>query len=413
MEKSKEQQIYEKVFAPVAMDFACWVTEEAVKRGVKRLYFLARDGYQSFLAADFMVKKRGLPLECRYLEGSRYAWRLPEYALLEEEKILDRICIGGIDVTLRKILRRGGLTEEEAEKTASSAGLKEILDRKLSYSETRQMAKRLSGNPLLISYIKEHSERAYESVIGYFRQEGLFEDINFAVADSGWTGSVQQTLSRLLDSARPGAGREVEGYYFGLYELPAEADPKKYHVFFFRPYKDTGKKSRFSNCLFEAVFSEERGQTVGYERKEGRFSPVRETEFNPNRDRIAANVSCLREQLRTWDYCGTDTKLHMKRLLRLMSHPEEDEAEIMGSYLFSDDVWGSSLQKVARDLTEAEIKTHHPLKRLMLMKGGRGVFKDSAWIEGSIVKNGRNTGRHLFNARLYKKLIYLRKKRKS
>lgn len=414
MEKTGEQQIYEDIFAPAAMEFAAWILDQSVKDGTERLYFLARDGYQIWLAAKTTAEKKRIPVECRYLEGSRFAWRLPQYGLLGDRAI-DMICTGGIDVTLRKILRRGGLDEAETVKTAEELGLENDLDRKLTYSETTGLSAALKKSATLRRCIKSRSEEARENALGYFRQEGLFDNVRYAVADSGWTGSIQQTLGELLDIEKPGISKELRGYYFGLYQLPEGADKERYSAFYFEPYKDIGRKARFSNCLFEAVFSEPRGMTLGYEKRDGRFVPVRETEYNPNRERIEKNIDTLKNMLACEDFTEKHsvkkTGEAMKRMERLMSRPGKEEAEIMGSYLFSDDVHGTHLQKAARDLTEDEIKAHHPLRRLLLMKGiVKGELADSAWIEGSVAKYGKHTAWHLLNARIYKYIIYIRKR---
>ena len=76
------------------------------------LYFLARDGYQMYLAARQLCKQYDLDIECRYLKVSRYAVRVPEYHLLGE-RCLERICVGGIDVTFEKIMQRAALTDKE------------------------------------------------------------------------------------------------------------------------------------------------------------------------------------------------------------------------------------------------------------------------------------------------------------
>ena len=100
-----EKEIYERVLAPTLYEFVLWVLQEALPSGKKRLYFLARDGYQMYLAAQQLCKQYDLDIECRYLKVSRYAVRVPEYHLLGE-RCLERICVGGIDVTFEKIMQR-------------------------------------------------------------------------------------------------------------------------------------------------------------------------------------------------------------------------------------------------------------------------------------------------------------------
>ncbi len=413
MKTSNEQKIYQEVFAPIVILFAEWVLEQAVKSRKKRLYFLARDGFQSYLAAKKIAEQRQLPVECKYLEGSRYAWRLPEYHLLGNDEAIGRLCTGGIDVTLRKMLRRGGLTQEEIHIVADSLSLKEDLDRKLTYTQTKALEPVLSKSRKLKSFLEHHSVAAYENTIAYFRQEGLFDHLQYAIVDSGWTGSVQQTLSNLLQSA-DSQKRKLEGYYFGLYELPQGAEPFTYHTFFFAPYRHIKRKACFSNCLFEALISEPRGMTIGYEFREGKLISTRETEKNPNSQRIEKNIIALksllaldcRDQINTLRHAS----LAKKRLTQLMSHPTGAEAECLSTYLFSDDVWSTDQQHVGKELTTSEIREHHVCKRFLLMKGVRkGSLNDSAWIEGSIVRNGKNKAWHLWHVRLYKALIYLRK----
>ena len=131
---TKEQQIFKESFAPTLITFTKWVLKEAQAKGINRLYFLARDAYMSFITAQKLVEINGLNIECSYLEGSRFAWRMAEYHMLSNEEILDKICLGGVHVTLRKILSRGGLLPEEIEKIANEKGYADVLDMTLSYS---------------------------------------------------------------------------------------------------------------------------------------------------------------------------------------------------------------------------------------------------------------------------------------
>lgn len=100
------------VLSPALHGYILWVLREAAASGKKRLYFLARDGYLMYRTAVILCRELELPLECRYLCCSRYSLRLPAYHL-DHQGALEYICRGGIDVTMRKILDRAGLTEEE------------------------------------------------------------------------------------------------------------------------------------------------------------------------------------------------------------------------------------------------------------------------------------------------------------
>lgn len=349
---------------------------------------------------------RQIPLECRYLEGSRYAWRMAE-GYLEPEILIDRMCVGGLHVTLRSILLRGGLGDAEAEEIAGSLGKTGEIDRELCYEETRRYRRDLLQCGRLREILTDRGREAYENTLAYFRQEGLTDQVPFALVDSGWVGTLQQTVSRLVESA-VGQAPDLRGFYFGLYELPEGVNRKRYETFYFRPWRDIGKKVRFSNCLFEAVCSSDDGMTVGYRREAGRMVPIRACGENANAERILANLGAAERFLDGWN--GTVLTDSCGRLVRMMTHPTPAEAMLWGSYRFSDDVRTGHEEAVAADLSRAEIRALYPLRRFLIMKGIRqGALGESAWAEGSIVLAGGEVRRNLRHFRMYKRMIYIRK----
>lgn len=417
-------RLYLYGFVPAILDFTDWTLKQAIRTGKQRLYFLSRDGWQMYLTALYLTRKRKLPIECRYLHVSRYCLRLPEYHL-DFRQGMDKMCVGGIDVTLERILKRGGLTKEEAEEIAGRMGWQDRYREILNYRQVLELKQTLLGQEKLQEYIKKHSEHAYESTMGYLEQEGLLSDIPYAIVDSGWVGTLQQSLQTLVHSRRPDIS--VEGYYFGLYELPGEADPDAYHGFYFTPCTGLRRKAHFCNSLFEAVCSAVGGMTVGYIRKENRFVPMMEPSGNPNKEQLQRNQEALREFLAC--YGGENSQnadqhgsAILERLFaKLMARPAELEVEAFGNNLFSDDVRETSLKRVAAKLTEEEIQNQRFLNRLLIMAGiKKGTIHESAWIEGSIVKCGMQeeesetaVRKNLRHACLYKYIVYGRKQIRS
>lgn len=133
-QKQKENSLYNTAMIPVMIEFVIWVIGQTQQQGIKRLYFLSRDGYQMFLVAKDLCRKMNIDIEIRYLNVSRYSMRVPEYAMLGE-KCLDRIFIGGIDVTFRRIMKRAALTDEEIHDVAKECEMDNELDRMLNYQE--------------------------------------------------------------------------------------------------------------------------------------------------------------------------------------------------------------------------------------------------------------------------------------
>ena len=93
---------------------------------------------------------------------------------------------------------------------------------------------------------------------------------------------------------------------------------------------------------------------------------------------------------------------------RLMCRPDAWEAEYFGGYLFSDDVGGKEEKGAAERLSDEELKGLHVGRRLLGMAGvgKREQRKGSAWMEGSIVRNGRHVKRELWNETVHKWLLY-------
>ena len=91
----------EAILAPAFVEFVKWVLKSAGEQNIRRIYFLARDGYPMYRAAQILSRGREPEIECRYLRCSRYALRIPSFHLIGKEAA-EQICLGGIDVTLRK-----------------------------------------------------------------------------------------------------------------------------------------------------------------------------------------------------------------------------------------------------------------------------------------------------------------------
>lgn len=262
---AKHQKVREDVFVhvwlPVITEYVEWVLDEAIKYGKKRLYFLARDCYMMYLLAEKLVRARKLKIELRYLKISRFAIRNAEYFFLGKDA-LDTLCVGGIDITFEKIMKRASLTEEEALHIAKLAGREETYKTSLNYRQLRKLKEDLSRIEQLFIYIKEHSRSCYESTAAYLKQEGLLDEIPYAFVDSGWVGSLQLSLQNVIAHE---VLRDVRlyGYYFGIYERPKGTDKEQYKAFYFSE-KNVWRKVRFSNCLFETVLSAPEGMTCGY-----------------------------------------------------------------------------------------------------------------------------------------------------
>lgn len=407
-----DTSLYLYVMVPALTEFVNWVLDKASDAGKKRLYFLSRDGYQMYLIAVRLVEIRHLEIECRYLHVSRYSMRLPQYHL-DPDTCIDRICMGGIDVTPERILQRAALSSEEISEVVMAIGWQDRKQDILNYRQIQKLKQLLRSRTEILGYVKKHSSDEYENALGYLEQEGLLSDIPYAIVDSGWVGTMQESIQILVQSRRPEL--KTEGYYFGIYELPQGADAGRYHAWYFSRGGGLRRKAHFSNSLFETVCSAEDGMTVCYREKEGKFLPVREAAGNPNREQIERNLAVLEKFLAELDENSLKKNKESIRLIEklftlFMTHPTGTEVIAYGDSLFSDDVLEGNRKKAAAELTEQEIRNQRFLSRLLIGAGvSKAVVRESAWIEGSIVRCGKHVRGNLAHARLYKYLMFARK----
>ena len=407
------------VLAPAVSGFVRWLMAEASKAGKQRLYFLARDGYLMYRAALILQKACGLPIECRYLSLSRYSLRIPAYHL-DRCAALDYICRDGLHVTPNKILSRTGLTEEHAGEVLNRLPdfLRRYPDREIPRPELAEVRRHLSQCPVFWEYMDQHSRAAMPALAGYLAQEGLLDGMPDAIVDSGWVGSMQKALNRIL--AQLGRTKGLEGYYWGLYDLPVGVDAGNYHCYSFRPESDLTKKVYFNNNLFEAVFTAPHGMTLGYERSDGRYFPCY-APIDPRRKTLILNIQAqitayLQRLMESPANVGSDPDpaAERKTILRLMKQlmhtPSIREAEIFGGLPFSDDVLENDMHQLAAPMSTRDIQKTGLWNSLMTRAGaGSPPSVKSAWMEGSIVGNGRHIKRYLKRYARFQYVRYIKK----
>lgn len=404
-------RIFLHVFAPAMVSYVEWVIEQAVSSGKKRLYFLARDGWLMLFIADQIVRSRKIDMELKYLKVSRYSLRMAEYGILGKE-CLDTICVGGIDISFRKMMMRGALTEEEILAVAKEIGYEDKLDQPLNYRQIQEVKKKLGQASLFFQYIDCHSKECYESAAGYLRQEGLMDEVPYSIVDSGWIGTTQRSIERIL-TKEVGSEIKIDGYYFGVYEIPKGSDRDHYHGYYIRPGRDIGRKTRFSVCLFETIFSSPEGMTYGYE-KIDKYVPVESGQENPNKEIILRNKrlidSYLRSYLKCLNHGGNKeyVKIIEKLLSLCMGNPTTVEAKILGGLQFCDDVLELQMQNVAAEWDKNELKKQRFFNKILIkLDIKEGELHESGWPEGSIVNLGQHSG--IRQEHLYKYFMYLRK----
>jgi hypothetical protein len=191
--------------APLAAVFAAWVLGRAREQGVQRLYFLSRDCQLILKAAGELSPQFG-GIDCRYLQVSRQALFLPSSTGISAEGmpwLFENTNRHRLGVQLAKL----ELSVEEFDPQASAQTVLETGE------QIQEFWARLNRPPLRdkLSALIETRRAAAQA---YFEEQGLFDEVPWAVVDIGWLLRCQRALNDLLH--RMGRKEDVRGFYLGV-----------------------------------------------------------------------------------------------------------------------------------------------------------------------------------------------------
>lgn len=352
------REITAEVFSPAVLAFAVSMVRDAAARGVHRIYFLAREGYTLKKAAEQICAVCGISLECRYLYCSRLSLRTAEY-FLDEEASMKRLLNGCARLTENTLFSRLQLNGEERAAVLADIS-RESSDTVLTRSEAEKLCRQLRESVVFDSIMDIKSKMAFERTMDYFTAEGLFSEDNIYIADSGWCGSMQQSISTLIRAA--GAKQRVFGYYFGLFTAPYEVR-RNCRCFYFSPKKNILRKASFCNNLVEIALTAPHPMTVGYEYTEGGIKPV----FSDNsadereyalREAISRDIEGFcRENAKEFMKLSEDklVKTAQKSIVPFMTDPTPEQAAAFSEVMFCDDSSDCYLLPVSESLNGEEL----------------------------------------------------------
>ena len=274
-------------------------------------------------------------MDLRYLKTSRFALRRAEYHLPGVDAA-DRVCSDGIKVTFDKVMARAVLTPEESEEIASETGYAGRRSDILSKHELQELKASLKRSGRFHKYITSHAEEAYAATRAYFEEQGLMDDAPYALVDSGWIGTIQESIGHIC-------GRDdIQGYYFGIYSLPPGAGETNYHSYYFGPYDHIKRKVLFSNNLFESIYSAPEGMTLRYMKTDdgtgdagNEYISIQNDSPNPNAALLDMEMGLLKRYAQCYEehreLFGKDhdgTEMAQELLTLAMANPCRAEAEI-------------------------------------------------------------------------------------
>jgi len=390
--KADEKIIWDttiNVSAPLMIAYVRWCLTKAKANGVKRVYFLSRDGQVLFKIAGILNRSSRSPLDLRYLYVSRQSLLFPAMPGIDDES-LEWILLPTSLVTPRIILKRVNIEPGEIAPHLEKYGFRDA-DKAMAKDELRDFESVLRDQDVR-SLIEERLQVYRENAYGYLRQEGLTEDGSFVLIDIGWNGTLQRSISRLLEMKRKNF--PVNGLYFGLRRVLKHKDSDKSDTFFFSPEKPQGlERETHIIPMIELFTAADHGGVVKYEFKDNRYKPVLRSSENTHGIRWG-----IRVQQQAMTYLAERIEGHSlddqlpgiyQNLRQFVRTPTLREAQVYGSYLDAEDQNESYYLPLARKFNFFELFRHYKYGYL---------HHHNEWKEGA-----RRLSRGLFGCYLWRR----------
>ena len=364
----------ESVTGPIVYAYVGWILTEAKRKGIRTLWFLARDGYLPYLIAMKMCAHFEFDIDCRYLYCSRKSLRSASYHLISDDELSRQLFVYGYHVTAASLLARLELDKEQENAIISDFDFP--LDKPLSREEFSALCRKLSKDKKLFSVLRTRSLERYLSAAAYFKSVGLFDMDVVCIVDSGWTGSMQRSLRILLDSL--GYQGKICGFYFGMYSTPKSCDGE-YFTYCFSAREGLFRRAFLNNNLFECMLSAPHPMTERYafinSLPKPCFCDVRDYDMHLMvLAQIDGALSCAEKknsENRIKTLAEKEKRKIFRSVIRASIMPTRREAELFSRFLFCDDVTEKYMHSLADENMRARLRSYAVLPRLLRRKGRR------------------------------------------
>ena len=363
----KQRTIWEtscNVSGPLMVGFVAWCIEEAQKAGLKRLYFLARDGQVLKKIAQQLNMSQSRDLSFHYLEVSRQALLFPALEAIDDEA-LEWILAPTATLTLKMVLQRINCTFLELCNSLKNHGFSEQrCDRQLTSDECQKLTVCLKEESCA-SYILRKAALYRDNTFGYLSQAGLLKDESYALVDIGWNGTLQRSISRIL--SLHGINYPIKGYYFGIRNRKLFKKNDEMSAYF-TDYRKPHPLDKISYIvpLAELFVVADHGGIISYEKNGSSYSPV--LRIVPDHPVLTWGVKLQQQGMVACATAISSNSIDIREFFaasflqsnfaRFVLNPSVDEALVYGSFPDAEDQNESYFVPLARSYSLIELVKH-------------------------------------------------------
>ena len=343
---------------PVLYSYAVWIVDQAVKKNIKRLYFIARDGYLIKKIVDIILeqKKTGttIPIETHYIYGSRRAWRM--VSLSENHYNLYQLILWSHFkkiTTLDELASVLCISVEDLYQFLPGVYKKDKSNRTITGQELEYITGKLAENPQFRAYHLRKLEKGRKLAQQYLVQEIDCSDDQFAFVDVSGGGLTQGCLQQLIKDRYH---KPIHTFFFKIDRVNLVEDS----------ITDTFLPSDLdSNLVVEMMCRAPHGQTDGYIEKEGKTVPVIEEYegalqiahgFNEYEQGIVDFTGLMCEVSQQYGVRTVPVKIILRYLEYIAKEPSKEVLEYFASTPSCEAGRGAEVTEYAPKLTKQQIR---------------------------------------------------------
>jgi hypothetical protein len=184
------------VVAPMLTSFTLAVLLRARRQGIRRLYFLAREGQVLFEIASKLVGTLSIEIDLRYLYVSRQSLNAASVDTIDEAHLGWALTHAETN-TLRTILARLGASPSSLRDALTDAGFPEqSWDSVLTQDRMEAFVQEILCGEMQVEVERALTNKR-KMAVRYLEQEGVFDDIPIGLVDTSGVGSQQRTIGLL------------------------------------------------------------------------------------------------------------------------------------------------------------------------------------------------------------------------
>ncbi|MCB9772392.1 MAG: hypothetical protein H6754_07580 [Candidatus Omnitrophica bacterium] len=367
------------VIGPLFTTFVWWLLQQAKKDGIKRLYFMARDGFILKEIADILIPTGNFEIETRYLQVSRQSLL---YASIKDVDTFDTRWLMWNPLTplsVKTILQRLEIMPDMVSAELNKYGIQNI-DKLLTLSQKWKFRSFFS-EPKVKKLILQRAQERFVTTDAYLRQEGLTDGTSFALVDLGWAALSQYALSRLLEKSngRPSTG--VKGYYLGNTWLLWRYRNDTVKSFLFEPSNLISRIALVQYELPEIFAKVDQGRTVAYTQNNGKIVPILDAAspkfttwgIDIQKNSVLAFTKEVATVLPKHFWQSVSPTSAAGKIFKLFSNwPSTAEAEVYGKFIHGADIEEKQSREVAPIVKFWDIPR---------------IYSGYYWVQGCIVRS--------------------------